>query len=114
MPSLYSGKVNSPSTRQKAPVAGVRRVEMMLRQGGATVLAATALTVSPWLVFALIYKTYNFIRFGKWYFIGAPTPIGMFNRVALYLFVTGIVVGVTMLAAAALLRCRKGHHQRGQ
>lgn len=56
------------------------RAENYLRTSGATLVAAGAVIGSPFIVFALVYKTYNLVRLGHWYTWGAPTPIGIFNR----------------------------------
>ncbi|KLO64008.1 hypothetical protein AA983_04870 [Dermacoccus sp. PE3] len=93
--------------QRRASTTPVVRVEEALRNAGASVLAATGILASPWILFAIAYQTYIYFTTGTWYFLGAPTPIGMFNRVVLMGVLLGATLGATMLFSAALLRKKR-------
>ena len=96
--------MNTRLAHRETAVTPVARAEETLRNTGASVLAATGLVAAPWILFAIVYKTYIYFTTGTWYFLGAPTPIGMFNRVVLMGILLGATLGATMLFSAALLR----------
>ncbi|QEH94409.1 hypothetical protein FV141_13450 [Dermacoccus abyssi] len=60
--------------QRRASTTPVVGVEATLRNAGASVLAATGILASPWILFAIAYKTYIYFTTGTWYFLGAPTP----------------------------------------
>lgn len=102
--------MTTDSVHRSATAPAVVRVEETLRHAGASVLAATGLAAAPWILFAIAYKTYIFVTLGQWYFLGAPTRIGMVNRVALFAILAGIILGAGMLFTAAVLR--RNHRQK--
>ena len=102
--------MTTDSVHRSATATPVVRVEETLRHAGASVLAATGLVAAPWLLFAVAYKTYIFFTLGQWYLLGAPTRVGMVNRVVLFLILAGIILGAGMLFTAAILR--RNHRQK--
>ena len=64
----------------------------------------------PFVLWALAYKTYIYAETGHWYAWGAPTQIGVCNRIISYALVVLGVIGITFLGAGhvmALVRRRR-------
>ena len=91
-----------------------RPLERWLRHVGASILAASALISAPFVPWALAYKTFIYAETGHWYAWGAPTDIGVCNRVISYALVVLTVIGTTFLATGrimgALRRRRAAEH----
>lgn len=84
-------------------------VDRWLRHVGASIIAAGALFSAPFVLWALAYKTYIYAETGHWYAWGAPTQIGVCNRIISYALVVLSVIGITFLGAGhvmALVRRR--------
>lgn len=62
-------------------------VDRWLRHVGASIIAAGALFSAPFVLWALAYKTYTYAETGHWYAWGAPTQIGVCNRIISYALV---------------------------
>lgn len=82
----------------------LERGSRALQSTAASLLAAGTLVGAPFLLFALAYKTYNLVVLGHWYVWGAPTPIGTCNRLMSYALIANLVIGLTMLVAARIMR----------
>ena len=85
-------------------------VDRWLRHVGASIIAAGALFSAPFVLWALAYKTYIYAETGHSYAWGAPTQIGVCNRIISYALVVLSVIGITFLGAGhvmALVRRRR-------
>lgn len=71
-------------------------------------VALAAVMSSMWIVFALVYKLVTWIRTGRFYWLGAPTPIGYFNKAVLALLVFLTTVGLVLAVAGEIFRLRMG------
>ena len=78
-------------------------VERWLRHVGASIIAASALISAPFVLWALAYKAYIYTQTGHWYAWGAPTEIGVCNRIISYALVVLSVIGITFLGAGHVM-----------
>ncbi|GAA1576284.1 hypothetical protein GCM10009763_24420 [Dermacoccus profundi] len=72
--SYYSALMKTQLAQRRASTTPVVRVEETLRNAGASVLAATGILASPWILFAIACKTYIYFTTGNVVLPGRAHP----------------------------------------